>query len=321
MAEEFSPADLNRAVIEEFRANAGRVGGMFEGADLLLLTTTGARTGRRRTTPLAYMDDGDRVLVFGSNAGAPADPAWLSNVLADSRVTVEIGAGDGVETYEATAMPLHGPERDRLYALQSDRVPAYAEYQRMTSRTIPVVALHRAGSDRSLAMGDQLVRIHAGLRHDLEVLRAQVETYLGGRDTADGHGDDGGAAGGEAGAARPAPDLAVRLRTHCLAFCDALGAHHDGEETRGFPPLERRYPDLAPVLDRLRREHVEVTRLKDALRALIDDLESADPARVRAELDRVTAGLEAHYAYEEEQLTAALNAMSAADWAGPAART
>ncbi|GAA3976116.1 nitroreductase/quinone reductase family protein [Actinomadura viridis] len=320
MTEEFSAADLNRAVIEEFRANAGRVGGMFEGAALLLLTTTGARTGRRRTTPLAYLDDGDRVLVFGSNAGAPTDPAWLSNVLADSRVTVEIGAGDGVETYEATAMRLHGPERDRLYALQSDLVPAYAEYQRMTSRTIPVVALHRADSDRSLAMGDQLLRIHAGLRHDLEALRAEVETYLGG-ENAGGDGDAGDAGRGGAGAARPAPDLAVRLRTHCLAFCDALGAHHDGEETRGFPPLERRYPDLAPVLDRLRREHVAVTRLRDELRALIDDLESADPARVRAELDRVTAGLEAHYAYEEEQLTAALNAMSAADWAGPAART
>ncbi|GAA2407219.1 nitroreductase/quinone reductase family protein [Actinomadura vinacea] len=303
MAEEFSPAEFNRAIIEEFRANGGRVGGMFEGAALVLLTTTGARSGKRRTSPLTYLADGDRVLVFASNAGGPDHPAWYSNLLADSCVTVEIGTGDGtgVETYEATAMPLHGAERDSRYARQGELVPAYAEYQRMTSRVIPVVALLRADSARGLAIGDTLVKAHATLRADLASLREEVEAYLA------------GAAAGE----RPGPEPAAQLRAHCLAFCSALGEHHDGEENRGFPPLRRHHPGLAPVLDRLRREHATVARLRADLQETLDGIDAADPAAVRGRLDRVTAELEAHYAYEEKELVDALNAMTAADWAGP----
>jgi deazaflavin-dependent oxidoreductase (nitroreductase family) len=297
MAEDFSPADFNRAIIEEFRANAGRVGGMFEGATLVLLTTVGSKSGRHHTTPLTYMDDGGRVLVFASNAGGDQDPAWYRNVLAHPRVTVEIGTGEigtgeGVESYEATAAPLHGEERDRLYALQSELVPAYGEYQKMTARTIPVVALHRLDAAHPHAVGDELVRIHDTLRRDLAALREEAEAYLDGR----------------TGAAPP-PDLAGQLRTHCMAFCDVLGEHHDNEEARGFPLLEKRYPELAPVLERLRREHATVSRMKADLRALFDDLPGSEPARVRADLDRMTAELEAHYAYEEAELVAALNAL------------
>ncbi|MFB4315752.1 nitroreductase/quinone reductase family protein [Actinomadura sp. 21ATH] len=294
MAEEFSPADLNRAIIEEFRANAGRVGGMFEGAALVLLTTTGRRSGRRHTTPLTYMDGGDRLLVFASNAGSDRDPAWYANVLAHPRVTVEIGAGGGVESYDAVALAVHGEERDRLYAEQSALVPAYAEYQRMTARTIPVVSLRRAAPGNAPAIGDELVRIHETLRRDLAALRAETEAYLGG------------------GTERPRPDLADQLRARCVGFCDVLGEHHGNEEARGFPLLEKHHPELAPVLDRLRREHTAVTGMKNELAALFEDIGTtgtADPARVRAELDRVTAGLEAHYAYEEAELVTALNAL------------
>lgn len=134
-------ADWNVKIIEEFRANEGKVGGMFEGATLLLLTSTGRRSGRRHTTPLTYMADGKQLLVFASNAGADTDPAWYWNVLADPRVTVELGS----QSFEATAIPLAGEERDRMYALQGELVPAYAEYQRQTTRVIPVVALYRDG--------------------------------------------------------------------------------------------------------------------------------------------------------------------------------
>ncbi|MEV8345531.1 nitroreductase family deazaflavin-dependent oxidoreductase [Streptomyces niveus] len=134
--------EFNRRIIEEFRANGGRVGGMFEGAPLVLLTTLGARTGNRRTTPAAYARDGERILVFASNAGGPAHPAWYFNLLADNRVTVEIGTEEGtVLTFAARAEPLRGEERDHQYALQSARAPGFAAYQAGTDRTIPVIAL------------------------------------------------------------------------------------------------------------------------------------------------------------------------------------
>src|SRR5579859_3153410 len=91
--------DWNRGIIEEFRANGGKVGGMWEGRRLLLLTTTGAKSGQRRTTPLAYLPDGDRLLIFGSKAGMPTHPDWYHNLVAHPDVNVEVGA----ETYEATA--------------------------------------------------------------------------------------------------------------------------------------------------------------------------------------------------------------------------
>ena len=132
-------SDWNTKIIEEFRANEGRVGGSFDGAPMLLLTTTGRRTGERRTNPMMYLADGDRVLVFASKGGAPTHPDWYRNLVADPRVTVEVGT----ESYPAHATALEGEERDRLYAEQSRRYPGFAEYQRNTTRVIPVVALVR----------------------------------------------------------------------------------------------------------------------------------------------------------------------------------
>ncbi|MFC4563019.1 nitroreductase family deazaflavin-dependent oxidoreductase [Nocardiopsis mangrovi] len=132
---------FNVPVIEEFRANGGRVGGMFDGAPLLLLTHTGAKSGRLRVNPLRYMSDGDRVVVFATNAGAADDPLWYRNVLANPKVTVEVGA----DAFPATAIPARGAERDRLWARIEAEDPAFAEYRRSTERTIPVVLLERAG--------------------------------------------------------------------------------------------------------------------------------------------------------------------------------
>lgn len=133
-------SDWNVNVIEEFRANEGRVGGGFAGAPLLLLHTTGARTGRERVNPMMYLDLEGRRFVFASKAGADTNPDWYRNLLAHPAVSVEVGA----ETYEATAVPVTGEERDRIYAEQARRYHGFAEYAEKTARVIPVVELLRS---------------------------------------------------------------------------------------------------------------------------------------------------------------------------------
>lgn len=131
--------DWNRQVIDEFHANGGKVGGPFEGAPLLLLTTTGAKSGKKFTTPLMYLPEGDRMLIFASKGGAPTNPSWYHNLVAHPDATVEVGT----ETFDVTASVVTGEERDRLYAEQSRRYPGFAEYQEKTTRRIPVIALKR----------------------------------------------------------------------------------------------------------------------------------------------------------------------------------
>jgi len=125
----------NRQLIEEFRKTGTAPGGR----QLLLLTTTGRRTGQQRTTPMMYIPDGDRLLVIASNAGAPAHPDWYLNLVADPKVTVEVAG----ETYEATAIPLPSPERDQTFATITAAYPFFADHQAAITRTIPVVALER----------------------------------------------------------------------------------------------------------------------------------------------------------------------------------
>ncbi len=129
--------DWNTQVIEEFRANDGRVGGMFEGKPLLLLHHVGARTGTLRVAPLVYLRDGDRYVIFASKAGAPENPAWYHNLLANPETEVEVGS----DTVAVRAVELSGPERDSLYDAQVAAEPQFGEYQQTTSRRIPVIAL------------------------------------------------------------------------------------------------------------------------------------------------------------------------------------
>jgi deazaflavin-dependent oxidoreductase (nitroreductase family) len=132
----------NTNIMDEFRANEGRVGGMFEGAPILLLHTTGRRTGMERVNPLMYLPDGDHWVVFATKGGHVAHPHWLHNVEAHPDVTIEVGTG----TIPATATILHdGPERDELYARQVALRPQFGEYERKTAghRTIPVIVLRR----------------------------------------------------------------------------------------------------------------------------------------------------------------------------------
>jgi deazaflavin-dependent oxidoreductase (nitroreductase family) len=132
-------SNWNTPIIEEFRANGGKVGGPFEGAPLLLLTTMGAKSGQRHATPLTYLPDGDRLIVFASNAGASTHPAWYHNLVAYPQATVEVGT----ETFNVTAVVIMDGERDQLYARQVALSPGYAEYEAKTTRRIPAVALRR----------------------------------------------------------------------------------------------------------------------------------------------------------------------------------
>lgn len=136
-----SPQDYNARIIEEFRANQGRVGGQFEGATLLLLHHVGARSGQDRINPLVYNRDGDRYVVFASKAGAPTNPDWYHNLKANPEITIEVGT----DTIEVTAEEATGDERDRLFGAQVERSPQFAEYQRKTERVIPVIVLTPTG--------------------------------------------------------------------------------------------------------------------------------------------------------------------------------
>jgi deazaflavin-dependent oxidoreductase (nitroreductase family) len=129
--------DFNAKIIEEFRANDGRVGGMFEGMPLLLLHNTGAKSGADRINPVAYLKDGDRYVVFASKGGAPTNPGWFHNLVAHPEVTIEVGT----DTVDVLASQAEGEERDRLFDAQKQRVPQFGEYKQNTTRKIPVVLL------------------------------------------------------------------------------------------------------------------------------------------------------------------------------------
>lgn len=211
--------------------------------------------------------------VFGTNAGADHHPAWVHNVRANPRVTVERGA----EKFQATAVSLDGEERDHVYAEQAAQDPAFAAYQEGTSRRIPVVALTPVSG-----LGDQLVRIHDGLRRELAVLVAEAA------DQAD----------------RTA--LTARFREHCRAYCGNVHEHHINEATRGFPLLLRAFPELAPALETLRAEHDRLAELRAELEKTLDQ---TDAVRLHADLSRLSAELNAHFDREESQLVRALNAL------------
>jgi deazaflavin-dependent oxidoreductase (nitroreductase family) len=145
MSEDVSP--WNRTTVDDFRANEGRVGGTFEGAPLLLLHTVGARSGAERVNPLMYQDLGGPVAVFATSGGAPANPDWYHNVVANPDVTVEIGA----ETRRMHARTATGAERDRIWTKQKHDYRGFAEYERRTDRVIPVVVLEPVTNRTGLA--------------------------------------------------------------------------------------------------------------------------------------------------------------------------
>ncbi|MCO5970144.1 nitroreductase/quinone reductase family protein [Actinoallomurus soli] len=289
----------NDPVIGEFRANNGKVGGVFDGVPLLLLTTAGRRTGRPHTTPVVHLRDGGRYLVFASNAGRPEHPDWYENLLAGSQATIEVGTEEGrVRPFAARAVVLDGDERDHWYERQCALNPAFRRYQEQTTRRIPVVALHpldlAADAARARMIGEQLVRHHEELRADLRDVRARIDDLL---------------AGGP-GRTDPTPpaDLTAQLRRHCLTFCYGLHMHHT-RENGAFSAFEDEFPHLVPVIERLRAEHHVMEKALRDFEALLREGPSGDDVtRFRAELDRVVTGLEDHFAYEEANLLPAVGA-------------
>ena len=135
---DWDPNEFNRQIIDEFRANDGKVGGQFEGAPLLLLHSTGAKSGQERVNPLMYRAEGDAMVIFASKAGAPDNPDWFHNVRANPDASVEVGA----ETREVRARIAEGDERERIWSAQKQEWPQFAEYEAATpDREIPVVVL------------------------------------------------------------------------------------------------------------------------------------------------------------------------------------
>ncbi|MFJ3217145.1 nitroreductase/quinone reductase family protein [Kitasatospora sp. NPDC086801] len=269
---------FNRNVIEEFRANGGRVGGPFEGGDLLLLTTAGAGSGKPHTVPLGYVRAEGLLLVVASAAGAPDHPQWYRNLLARPVVRVELGS----EAFDVIAVPTEGARREQLFAAVVRQAPGYGDYQANTERELPVIVLEQPETPtrevRSLA--DKLLEAHTWLRAQLRHVREEAHSHVAGR---------------------PA-GLGLQLRQHCLAFCEGLTHHHTGEDAAIFPALARNHPELAEVLERLGEQHLVIGRIKEELVALLAGIEVTEPERLRAELDRMSAELEAHLDYEEAEL-------------------
>jgi deazaflavin-dependent oxidoreductase (nitroreductase family) len=132
--------DFNKAIIEEFRANSGKVGGYFAGRPLLLLHTVGAKSGKPRVNPLAFVTDGDKIILIASKSGADSNPDWYYNLLANPAVQVELGT----EQFQAQARAVtEEPERSRLFAKMVEQMPGFAEYEQKTQRKIPAVVIER----------------------------------------------------------------------------------------------------------------------------------------------------------------------------------
>ncbi|HUI88989.1 MAG TPA: nitroreductase family deazaflavin-dependent oxidoreductase [Anaerolineales bacterium] len=131
--------DRNRKIIDEFRANGGKVGGPFEGRTLLLLHTVGAKSKQPRINPVAYVRDGERYVIIASKGGAPTNPDWYYNIVADPNLTVEVGT----ETFHVRAKVAEEPDRSRLYNRMAEMMPGFDDYRKKTTRKIPVIVLTR----------------------------------------------------------------------------------------------------------------------------------------------------------------------------------
>ncbi|MFJ3962890.1 nitroreductase/quinone reductase family protein [Streptomyces sp. NPDC090036] len=277
-------SSFNHTVIEEFRANAGRVGGPFAGSELILLTTTGARSGKPHTTPLGFAREGGVLLVVGSAGGADRHPDWYRNLLARPLVQVETGT----EEYEAVAVPAEGALRDELFARIVRAEPGYGEYQARTRRVIPVVALQRTheAAPGEGGIAGKLLELHGWLRAQLALVR----------DLARQEPQGGGAA-----------SLGLQLRQHCLAFCHSLEFHHKSEDAGLFPYLEQQHPHMREFFSLIGAEHAAVARLQEELVRALD----APGAGFSERVERMSRELEAHLDGEEAQLLPVLRALEA----------
>jgi len=234
----------------------------------LLLTTTGARSGRDHTTVLGYYPDGERVLVVGSAGGAPKHPDWYHNLVANPDVTVETG----LFTYPATAAVLRDAERDAVFARLVEANPGWGDYQSRTTRTIPVVALvPHQGPPSGGSFAETLKLIHATFRRELSFIRKEVAS---------------------------SGTLGAQLRINCLTVCQGLHYHHTGESTALFPAIQAQHPDLTETLATLQSEHDQIAVLLQELEELV-----ATPAPdLLPKVDALITQLNTHLDREEAEL-------------------
>ncbi|WP_405063590.1 nitroreductase/quinone reductase family protein [Kribbella sp. NBC_01505] len=270
------PNPFTDALITEFRANDGRLSGPFADGRMLLLTTTGRRSGRSHTAIIGYYPDNDRVLVVGSAGGSDKHPDWYLNLLANPEGTVETG----LFTYQADAVPLEGTERDDVFARLVEADKGWGNYQAGTARTLPVIALtqKQIGPPRGGgSFGDLLVRIHTAFRQELALIRAEVATS------------------GTAG-------IGAQLRVNCLTLCRGLHHHHTGESGGIFPGLLQQHPELSDEITTLQAEHDQLAVHLEELEKLL----TTPQPDLLPEVDRIVALLTAHLDREEAALLAYL---------------
>ncbi|MGW0935097.1 nitroreductase/quinone reductase family protein [Streptomyces sp. NPDC002666] len=298
-------ASADAAVIEEFRAHRGKVGGPFEGRDLALLTTTSAASGTPRTTVLGYVRRGDSLVIIGSGSGSgseagpgagsgtPNHPGWYHDVLAHPVVGVEIGT----RNHQMLAVPDQGAHSEEL--LDHALPAAHGTGGRSASAVrVPLVVVLEAadpevweGRPREVrTLADKMMEVHTWLRGQLRQVKAETEAHFAARAAHQGPGEP------------PAPGLRLQIRQRCLAFCQALEFHHTSENDHLFPGIARYHPELGAVFDRLRDEHRTVARIQNDLAALLAGVGVADPERFRAELAAMSDELNTHFDYEEKEI-------------------
>ncbi|WP_406093127.1 nitroreductase/quinone reductase family protein [Streptomyces sp. NBC_01013] len=287
------PTSFHDRHIEEFRANGGKPTGPFEGRDLLLLTTTAAESGTPRTTLLGYVRREGSLAVVGAGTGTPNHPGWYHDLLAHPVVSVEVGT----QSYQALAVPDPDAHGEELLDHAVPAAPGAGAHQPPAVRVPLVVVLEPADPDRwegrpreVRTLADKVMEVHTWLRGQLRQVRAETEAHFAARAAHQGPGEP------------PAPGLGLQIRQRCLAFCQALEFHHTSEDEHLFPGIARYHADLGATFDRLRDEHRTVARIQGDLAALLAGIGIADAPRFRAELNSMSAELNAHLDYEEQTI-------------------
>ena len=266
---------------------------MFEGSTLALITTIGAKSKKRRTSPLAFMTIDDTPVVVASALGSDKNPGWYHNLIAHPVVTVE----DGSDTYAAVAHVPTGNERDLIF----DRVVAldsgFLEYQSSTSRTIPVVRLQRLPQGRwTRGLGDFLKDGHDWLRNKLEELVQQVE----------------GESTTPASSQEAVESIVSSLDRRCDEFCASLTEHHTGEDNGAFVMIAKEYPGMKNTVQSLAVQHLSIKgklpRLRENLLNLAVD--TSDRSARMLFFAQFREELEQHFLYEERTIVPVLNSLA-----------
>lgn len=248
----------------------------------ILLTTSNRETGAPRTTRVEFfLDEDRRILVVALPDSTRTKPDWYDDLLAEPQVTLENDAF----TIEAHAVGLEEDERDAALDRAAELDPVLRRERSLAPEPPPVVALKPLGGRPvGATWGSSLKLIHDVFRRELAVIRSEL--------------------------ARPGTDLGAQLRINCLALCGGLGHHHRSEDDQLLPVVAQHHPELADTVRRLREEHAAMDALLQQLQQVVEAAD-VDRANVRTEVDRLTAAVEAHLDYEEEQLLPILDRLSA----------